>query len=104
MQRDKQFRVVGCWALASDGAQWVLQYGTGKNWQALSFVRTTKDILAGCVLEKGVPTDTAAQLLDGLPDDFDAWHAQFIRTGHRHGGQTGKIVMTAMESPLSKAA
>jgi len=42
-------------------------------WGAVSFVRSTKDILARCMREKGVDEGTAAVLLAGLPDIFDRW-------------------------------
>ena len=73
MQTDRQFRVAGCWALASDGVQWVVQYraaGT-KRWQAVKFVRSTKAHLAQRLRELKVPK--AEQLLEGLPDSFDEW-------------------------------
>jgi hypothetical protein len=74
MQHDRQFRVEGEWALASDGLQWVLQYSTtGKQWKAISFVRSTKDILARCMREKGCEPLIAEKLLSGLPDTFDEW-------------------------------
>jgi hypothetical protein len=63
--------VAGCWALASDGVQWVLQYraaGT-KRWQAVKFVRSTKVHLAQRLRELKVPN--TEQLLEGLPDSFD---------------------------------
>jgi hypothetical protein len=75
MQKDKQFRVAGDWALASDGVQWVLQRRHGKQWHAIKFIRSTKDHLALRMQEKGVPPDDAARLLDGLPDTFDEWLA-----------------------------
>ena len=75
LQTDRQFRVAGCWALASDGVQWVLQYravGT-KRWQAVKFVRSTKDHLACRLRELAVPSRDAERLLEGLPDSFDEW-------------------------------
>jgi hypothetical protein len=73
MQHDRQFKVVGKWALASDGLQWVLQYQSGSQWNTVSFVRSTKDILARCMKEKGCEAVIAKELLDGLPDRFDDW-------------------------------
>jgi hypothetical protein len=85
MQKDKQFRAVDSWALASDGFQWVLQRQSGPNhWQAVSFVRSSKETLARCMREKGTPPHVAEQLLEGLPADFEAWHDEFHRLGSLH--------------------
>ena len=73
---DKLFRISGRWALASDGMQWVLLRQQGQEkWRGVSFVRSTKDILARCMRERGTPADDARQLLDGLPATFDEWQA-----------------------------
>jgi hypothetical protein len=54
-------------------------YSTGgrKNaetsWRPVSFVRSTRDILARCMREKGVPADDADRLVAGLPPTFDEW-------------------------------
>jgi hypothetical protein len=93
MQKDKRFRVVGDWSLASDGIQWVLQ----RNGQALSFVRTTKSILARCMVEKETPPDIAERLLDGLPDDFEAWHERFDPKDYLPATPAAKTVMTGPE-------
>jgi hypothetical protein len=73
----KQFAASGDWAIASDGVQWILQRRRSKRghtaWRAISFVRSTKDILDRCMREKDVPVDTARQLLAGLPERFDDW-------------------------------
>jgi hypothetical protein len=65
------------WAVASDGLQWMLMQRqtrkSGPFWQPLSFVRSTKDILARCMREKGVAADAAEKLLAGLPETFDQW-------------------------------
>jgi hypothetical protein len=78
---DRQFTRSGDWALASDGVQWVLQCrrsadkrpGRHGGWRGVSFVRSTRDILARCMREKGVPIDDAQRLLADLPATFDAW-------------------------------
>jgi hypothetical protein len=79
MQRDRQFRRHGKWALASDGIQWVLQRHQSRadtsGWEAVSFVHTTRTVLARCMREKGVPAITAMVLTYGLPDDYDSWQA-----------------------------
>ena len=73
---DKLFRVSGRWALASDGLQWTLLRQQGQEkWRGVAFVRSTRDVLARCIREKGTPADDARRLLDGLPTTFDEWQA-----------------------------
>ena len=75
MQKDKQFRVSGRWALASDGIQWVIQRQNGPNsWQAVKFIHTDKAWLE-YRLRQLAPAEDAEQLLEGLPDTFDRWAA-----------------------------
>jgi hypothetical protein len=71
---DRVFTTVGDWAVASDGIQWILlhRWKDGR-WRGLSFVRSTRDILARCMREKGVDNGTAAELLSRLPETFDQW-------------------------------
>jgi hypothetical protein len=77
---NNQFAVSGRWALASDGHQWMLQRHRLRNgkivWDSLSFVKSTSDILARCMREKGCPPDDADRLLAGLPSTFDEWCRQ----------------------------
>jgi hypothetical protein len=78
------------WAVASDKLQWILMRWVGhssKPWAPVSFVRSTKDILAHCMREKGVDAPTAIILLEGLPDTFDEFLA------HKGG----------LQSPLSRS-
>jgi hypothetical protein len=72
---DRVFATAGDWALASDGIQWMLmRHRKGPHpWYPVSFVRSTRDILARCMREKGVELVTADLLLAGLPDTFDEW-------------------------------
>lgn len=73
---DRIFAAAGDWAVASDGIQWMLmrrRMGRQQGWYPVSFVRSTKDILARCCREKGVEPDTAHLLLSGLRDTFDQW-------------------------------
>jgi hypothetical protein len=74
---DRQFVTAGEWTLASDGIQWVLQHRRQKNgetsWRPVCFIRSTRDILARCMREKGVPADDADRLVAGLPPTFDEW-------------------------------
>ncbi len=75
---DRIFAMVKGWALASDGIQWTLMRERARKgavgWQPVSFVRSTKDILARCMREKGVEAGTADFLLAGLPATFDEWN------------------------------
>jgi hypothetical protein len=75
MQKDRQFRIAGEWALASDDVQWMLQRKYGDSWRPIKFIRSTKAHLADRMREKGVPPEDMHTLLDGLPDTFDAWLA-----------------------------
>ena len=52
-------------------------------WRAVSFVRSTRDILARCMREKGCNLPTANLLLAGLPDTFDEWKALQHAREHR---------------------
>jgi hypothetical protein len=72
MPTDRQFRMSGRWALASDGIQWVLQRGKGKQWEGVKFFRSTKAHLA-YRMRQMMPAEDAERLLDGLPDTFDEW-------------------------------
>ena len=65
----RQVVAQGRWAIATDGVQWILQRHRGDRWENLSFVRTTRDILARCMREKGAQPDEMG-LLAGLPDRF----------------------------------
>jgi hypothetical protein len=65
------------WSLAADGLQWILRRRRGKGghvaWRDVSFVSSSKDTLARCMREKGVPVPAAAAVLAGLPDMFARW-------------------------------
>jgi hypothetical protein len=45
----------------------------GATWDPVSFVHSSRDVLARCMREKGVEPGTAVILLEGLPDTFDEW-------------------------------
>jgi hypothetical protein len=90
---DRIFATANEWALASDGIQWMLMRRktrrSGPYWQAVSFVRSTKDILARCMREKGTDERSARLLLSGLPDTFDQWkslHSAAAATGNASPG------------------
>jgi hypothetical protein len=73
---ERQFAVSGQWALGADDLQWILYRQRSEKrggWIAVSFVRSTRDILARCMREKGCPEDDTAVLLAGLPLSFDQW-------------------------------
>jgi len=73
MQKDKQFRVSGRWALASDGIQWVIQRQNGPDsWQSVKFIHTDKAWLE-YRLRQLAPAEDAERLLEGLPDTFEQW-------------------------------
>ena len=61
------------WALASDGLQWILQRRYGGQLRAVAFVRSSRDVLARCMNEKGVAPETASELLETLPPTFNEW-------------------------------
>ena len=61
------------WALASDGIQWILERQYRDRFNRVAFVRSSKDILARCMSEAGVPADTAHELLKDLPSTFIEW-------------------------------
>jgi hypothetical protein len=75
---DRQFAVSGHWALAADRVQWSLQrHNEGKDpWRPVSFVRSTRDILARCMREKECPPEDADRLLAGLPSTFEEWRRE----------------------------
>ena len=73
MQKDRQLRVSGNWAISTDGVQWMLQAKRGHSWRPIKFIRSSKAHLATRMTEKGVPPDDMRRLLEGLPDTFDQW-------------------------------
>jgi hypothetical protein len=74
---DRQFAVSGKWALAADRLQWMVQrryMSKGRPaWHSISFVASTRDILARCLREKGCPPADAERLLADLPATFEEW-------------------------------
>jgi hypothetical protein len=103
MQRDKQFRVSGKWALASDGVQWIIQRQTGPDsWQAMKFIHSDKAWLA-FRLRAMAPAADADKLLDGLPDTFDDWHDRFWPSPLSPSLPKGKTVMAGSENTSAAA-
>jgi hypothetical protein len=74
---DRQFAISGKWALAADKLQWMVQrryLSKGQPaWRSISFVSSTRDVLARCLREKGCPPADAERLLAGLPATFEEW-------------------------------
>jgi hypothetical protein len=68
---DRQLIICGRWAVASDGLQWLLQHQNGSHWRNVSSVRSTRDILARCMREKGCPPEIAQRLLEAVSRRFD---------------------------------
>jgi hypothetical protein len=58
--------------MASDCAQWILQRRKGDGWRAVSFVSSTKDVLARCMREKGTPAEDTERLLGAVRGRFSA--------------------------------
>jgi hypothetical protein len=92
---DRVFAESDGWAVGSDGVQWILfrrrRWSGGAYWRPVSFVRSSRDILARCMREKGVDLATARFLLSGLPNTFDEWKAtsdtcQVGQAGIQEGG------------------
>jgi hypothetical protein len=84
----------GSWAVATDGVQWILcKAQKGKTpWHGVSFVRSSKDVLARCMREKGCPPADAAVLLAALPDRFpEAPLAPLAATASDFGGGDGPL-------------
>lgn len=95
---DRQFlRIDDKWALAYDERQWILQryagirssgHGAGKGkWEGVSFVTSTRDVLARCMREKGVPSAAAIAAYIRLPETFSEFRAQMasqigLEAGH----------------------
>ena len=90
MQKDRQFRIAGEWALASDGVQWMLQIMRGSSWRPIKFIRSTKAHLADRMREKRVPPGDMHILLDELPDTFDEWLAEQTPSGASHDDFEGE--------------
>jgi hypothetical protein len=68
-------RINETWVLAADDLQWILQRrrSNARTWMDMSFVSTTRDILARCMREKGVLQDAADRVLAALPGNFKQW-------------------------------
>jgi hypothetical protein len=67
---DRQIAVAGRWAVATDGLQWILQRYFGNRWRPISFVRSTKTILARCMREADADPSEIDALLTNVPNRF----------------------------------
>jgi hypothetical protein len=63
------------WALGADDLQWILlrRRKGPQPWYGVSFVSSTKDILARCMKEAGISADEVEMVLEDLPDTFRKW-------------------------------
>jgi hypothetical protein len=68
--RTRQLVIRRHWAVATDGIQWILQRCQGGRWRDVSFVRSTKAILARCMREQGATAEEMGSLLADLPEQF----------------------------------
>src|ERR1700730_9339330 len=81
-------RLSGKYALGADDLQWIvyrsrravplpigapLRCGRGSEWEPVSFVHSTKEILLRCCGH--VSCDEAQLVIGGYPNTFDAWKA-----------------------------
>jgi hypothetical protein len=76
IRAERQFATSGRWALGSDGLQWILYRRRSEEdggWKGVSFVRSTRAVLARCMREKGCSDEDTAVLLAGLPETYDEW-------------------------------
>jgi hypothetical protein len=73
MTKGRQFAVSGDWALGADSLQWILYRRASRTkggWSAVSFVRSSREVLARCMREKKCPRDVSARLLADLPGNL----------------------------------
>jgi hypothetical protein len=97
---DRIFATAGGWAVGADELQWMLMRRIHLDcWDPVSFVHSTRDVLARCMREKGVAPGTAAQLLSGLSETFDRWKAnQSPSAGAVQAAACGRIHRTQRTS------
>lgn len=87
------------WALGYDERQWMVMKGRQKNgkqiWRPVSFVASTKLVLARVIGEHGItPTPAAQKSLDQLPERFKEWINQ-------HQSESNNAVVVANEKAAS---
>jgi hypothetical protein len=72
------------WTIASDGIQWILQRRHNGQQRSVSFVHSSRDVLARCMSENGVHPQTASELLKGLPPTFNEWSRMTVPRASRY--------------------
>jgi hypothetical protein len=89
--------------------QWILQRRGGVDrrsgnhvWSGISFVRSTRDVLARCMRETGVPEQDARVALARLPDTFERWleAVDSESSGKRHSNSGSEE--TSLPTPLKR--
>jgi hypothetical protein len=75
MQPDGQvIATSGDWQITTDGIQWIMRKRRSLKgqtiWQGISFVRTTREIVARCLREAGCPLEDAQKLLGAISVRF----------------------------------
>ena len=94
------------WSLAADKLQWILRRRRAGGWRDVSFVSSSKEILARCMREKGVPPEAAKRVLDCLPDTFRQWVSSCtgLVAGDKADWPCPDRAPTEMAAPASEAA
>lgn len=66
------------WAVTSDGVQWMLARDyivRGRQYYApVAFVRSERDVLVRCMVERGLRPSIIKSLTKTLPETFDIWN------------------------------
>src|SRR5262249_6102958 len=78
-----EFAVSGDWALGADSLQWILYRRRSRaksGWRAVSFVGSTREVLARCIGEKGCPPADAERRLPAFPSTFEEWAGKRVQT------------------------
>jgi hypothetical protein len=97
--------VSGEWRVTCDALQWILRCRKvvrgEATWIPVSFVRSTKDILARCMREKGCPQEDAQRLLEAVGERFSPVGAV---TTPRTGESALEPVVVAGPGGMGRAA
>ena len=72
------FELSDGWALGCDRLQWMVMSARNRRgereWQPVSFIVSTKEILLRCIRENGcIPTPEGQAELNALPNTFSKW-------------------------------
>jgi hypothetical protein len=68
---ERQIAIVGLWAIATDGVQWIVQRYRGGRWRNISFIHSTRTVLARCLHEAGATPAEIHALLGGFHARFE---------------------------------